>query len=689
MVQSGRRSAVEPARGPPPDAFSQTMPLPAIGIRPRILILGTFTLCILAVLVWGAYRRGVQVLRESAEEAIRGRAVAVAEEFDRATLEAITAARGMALATAQDGGTGTARADALARAVLDGRPRFAGTWIVFDPVAADDVPRMVSWSRDALDPTSIVATTPAAPPARASLAVRGYERVAELAADTARPTTAVVTLPHDESGTAIIDHVWPVFVGGRFVGAAGVSTRLADAEAVLARVRDRLHRAGWPATISVVTPEGQVIASTESDQALMASDAAWSGVLEGLRRETSAVVRSDVADGRGDSLFAGAEAPTSGWTVVVQLAWNSITGRAQRPMFDILLAAIGALALLTGLLTWLANRIRSRVAAAAAAARRVAEGDLSVVVRKGGGDETGQLLRDVSHMTQSLRSIVEQVKDAGHELAATSRDLATAESHQEEAINSLGASTTEAAAASREISVTGRELLATMDDVASVANDTAAVADAGRENLAGVGETMHHLEQSTAEFGRRLALIRQRAEDINMVITTITKVADQTNLLSINAAIEAEKAGDYGQGFIVVAREIRRLADQTAVATLDIERIVEQMQQAVGDGVAEMERFAHEVTAGVDRVHGISGQFADVIGKVHGLSTRFDQVNEGMRAQVSGAQQIAEALVTLTDGSRAAADALQEFQGASRQMSRAVEGLNESVSRFHLGEAAG
>jgi methyl-accepting chemotaxis protein WspA len=471
-----------------------------------------------------------------------------------------------------------------------------------------------------------------------------------------------------------------------------VSSSLEDLDRRLDKIRDRLARAGWKATISVVGPEGRMIASTEAkgdENGEALAEAAWMRIIDRLEGAQSSVLRGADVETGADCLFAGAVAPSTGWTVVVKLAWSDITGRVQRPMFDILLAAGAALALLTALITWLANRVRRRVATAAAVARKVADGDLTGGLDQRGGDETGQLLRDVSHMTQSLRSIVEQVKDASRELAATSRDLANAGAHQEEAINSLGASTTEAAAASREISVTGRELLTTMNDVAAVANDTAAVADAGRENLGEVGETMRHLEESTNQFSERLALIRERAEDINMVITTITKVADQTNLLSINASIEAEKAGEYGQGFIVVAREIRRLADQTAVATLDIERLVEQMQQAVSTGVSEMETFASEVKAGVERVSGISGQFADVIGKVQGLSTRFDQVNEGMRAQATGAQQIAEALVTLTDGSRAAAEALSEFQEASSHMSRAVDGLNESVSRFRLDETDG
>ena len=113
---------------------------------------------------------------------------------------------------------------------------------------------------------------------------------------------------------------------------------------------------------------------------------------------------------------------------------------------------------------------------------------------------------------------------------------------------------------------------------------------------------MKQLVESTASVSAKLGMIREKADSINAVVTTITKVADQTNLLSINAAIEAEKAGEYGRGFLVVAREIRRLADQTAVATLDIETMVRQMQDAVSAGVMQMDKFADEVRSGVGQV---------------------------------------------------------------------------------------
>ena len=103
------------------------------------------------------------------------------------------------------------------------------------------------------------------------------------------------------------------------------------------------------------------------------------------------------------------------------------------------------------------------------------------------------------------------------------------------------------------------------------------------------------------------------------MVTTINKVADQTNLLSLNAAIEAAKAGEFGQGFAVVAREIRRLADQTAIATLDIEQMVKEMQSSVSSGVMGMEKFAQEVQSAVREVNEISGQIAHIIEQVQGL----------------------------------------------------------------------
>ncbi|TFG94393.1 MAG: methyl-accepting chemotaxis protein, partial [Myxococcales bacterium] len=172
-----------------------------------------------------------------------------------------------------------------------------------------------------------------------------------------------------------------------------------------------------------------------------------------------------------------------------------------------------------------------------------------------------------------------------------------------------------------------------------------------------------------------------RASSINLVVTTITKVADQTNLLSVNAAIEAEKAGEYGLGFLVVAREIRRLADQAAVATLDIEEMVRQMHAAVSAGVMEMDKFDDEVRSSVSSVQTVSGQLGGVIEQVEELNGRFDALRGGMRSQALGADQINDAMSSLAAGAEQTETSMRELDDVTGGMRDVVVRLRREFSR--------
>jgi len=168
------------------------------------------------------------------------------------------------------------------------------------------------------------------------------------------------------------------------------------------------------------------------------------------------------------------------------------------------------------------------------------------------------------------------------------------------------------------------------------------------------------------------------------VVTTITKVADQTNLLSLNAAIEAEKAGEYGRGFNVVAREIRRLADQTAVATLDIDQMVQEMQSAVSAGVMEMDKFIAEVNRSAEDVGKISVQLARIIEQVQTLSPNFETVNVAMGQQSENAQKINQSMAHLSEEMQETMDSLRETYAAIEQLNEAARGLQDEVSKFKV-----
>jgi methyl-accepting chemotaxis protein WspA len=277
-------------------------------------------------------------------------------------------------------------------------------------------------------------------------------------------------------------------------------------------------------------------------------------------------------------------------------------------------------------------------------------------------------------------SLVSRLQRSSVALMSTATQISATSKQQQATVNSYTASTTEIAAATKQISATGQELQNTLQQVSQAAVGAADLAENGRAGLEGMNGTMQQLSGATATISLKLSVIREKANDINMVVTTITKVADQTNLLSVNAAIEAEKAGEYGLGFLVVAREIRRLADQSAVATLDIEQMVRQMQGAVSTGVMEMDKFSEQVRHGVQSVAQISGQLAQIIERVQELSGRIESVNEGMRSQSQGAAQISEAMTQLTEGARQTAASLKEFNGATDSLRDVVVGLRQELT---------
>ncbi len=338
-----------------------------------------------------------------------------------------------------------------------------------------------------------------------------------------------------------------------------------------------------------------------------------------------------------------------------------------------------------GLLGWVT--IRSITQSTRKIISRVGEmaggaGDLTARVDIDSHDEMAQLATGINALIAKIQTVVQRVREGSVQLLSTSSQIAATAKQQQGTVQGLSSATTEIAAAVREISATSESLADTMDDVSTRANQASSLASTGREGLGGIEATMIQLMDSTASISAKLGIIRDKSQNITEVVTTITKVADQTNLLSINAAIEAEKAGEYGRGFLVVAREIRRLADQTAVATLDIEGTVRLMQDAVSAGVMQMDKFGGEFRLGMERVKEINCQTGRIIEEVEALISRFQSVNEGMQSQSIAAKQINEAMVPVAHGTKETQISLEEFIKATAYLRQSVELLNQEISQF-------
>jgi methyl-accepting chemotaxis protein WspA len=299
-------------------------------------------------------------------------------------------------------------------------------------------------------------------------------------------------------------------------------------------------------------------------------------------------------------------------------------------------------------------------------------------------NEIIRLFVSINKMTSNLYNLVEQVQKSGIQVSSSANEITASSRELEANASEQAASTKEVSATSTQISQTSSQLTDSIQKINVKAEHTLDNAHKASTSLNNLNKALHSLNKSTQSITAKLSVINERANKISSVVTAINKISEQTNLLSFNAAIEAEKAGEYGKGFSVVAREISRLADQTAVATDDIEKMVREMQSSVSSGVMEMDKFSDEVRKGAGLIYSVAEQLTVVIDEVNEFAPSFNDFALGMEQQNEAASQISETMSQLAGASEQSKEALAEFRKASLQLNDAVIGLQKEVRKFSL-----
>lgn len=290
--------------------------------------------------------------------------------------------------------------------------------------------------------------------------------------------------------------------------------------------------------------------------------------------------------------------------------------------------------------------------------------------------EFDQVAISFNTMAETFETIIGRLKQIGTMLTLSASEIASASKEQETTIVKQEATTHEIAVAANEISSTSKELADTMNEVSRSAEQTSTLALRGKDSLGNMESIMRNMVDASSKIASKLAVLNEKAGNITSVITTITKVADQTNLLSLNASIEAEKAGEYGRSFAVIAREIRRLADQSAIATLDIEKMINEIITAISSSVMGVDDFTQEIKNGVEQVRTVSGQLATIIEQVQAFTGRFESVNQGMQTQSTGAEQINESIAQLSQTARKTSEAIHQFHKTVQELNKAANELS-------------
>jgi methyl-accepting chemotaxis protein len=333
---------------------------------------------------------------------------------------------------------------------------------------------------------------------------------------------------------------------------------------------------------------------------------------------------------------------------------------------------------------YIGRSIKRPLAAGVQVANRLAEGDLTVEVEVTSNDETGKLLAAMKIMTENLRSIIGKVSDTSTQVASAANQLHTAAER-------IATGAEEVAAQSATVATAGEEMSATSGDIAQncqMAAEGAQRATRSASNGAEVVErtvaVMSQIATKVQESARTVESLGERSDQIGAIIGTIEDIADQTNLLALNAAIEAARAGEQGRGFAVVADEVRALAERTTRATKEIGEMIKAIQKETKGAVAVMVLGVQQVEAGTVEAAKSGDALRDILTQVNDVAMQVNQIATAAEEQTATTSEISSNMQQITEVVRSTAQGAHESATAAAQLNGNAEELQRLVRNFRL-----
>jgi methyl-accepting chemotaxis protein len=312
------------------------------------------------------------------------------------------------------------------------------------------------------------------------------------------------------------------------------------------------------------------------------------------------------------------------------------------------------------------------------------EGDLTKRLDDSGKDEFAELSHWFNVFLQKLNDILSKVSSDTRQLSSASAGMLNAAQQIAAASENVASQGVTAATASEEMAATAADISLNCQTVADNSRCADAAAQSGaevvRETLAAMDEiaTKVRLSATTVES------LGQRGDQIGAIVSTIEEIADQTNLLALNAAIEAARAGEQGRGFAVVADEVRRLAERTTEATSEIGEMIKTIQQETRMAVRSMEDGVRQVEIGSEKAAGSGKALQEILGQIASLNMQISQIATAAEEQTATTHEINNSVQLITEEVRTTAHGAQDAAATASQLSALTEGLDRLVGQFKL-----
>ena len=351
-------------------------------------------------------------------------------------------------------------------------------------------------------------------------------------------------------------------------------------------------------------------------------------------------------------------------------------------IIGIVVAAVMA-ALMTILLAWLLTRsIVTPLNRALLAAQTIADGNLSKTIEADGQDEPGRLLGALSTMQANLRKTIEQISGSATQLGAAAEELSAVTQDASRGLQQQNNEIEQAATAVNEMTAAVEEVARNAVSTSEASSQSTQAAREGRDRVVETVDAIQTMTQDVHTTSLMIEGLAAQGRDIGKVLDVIRAIAEQTNLLALNAAIEAARAGEAGRGFAVVADEVRALAHRTAQSTQEIEKMVAGIQNGTGEAVASMQQSNHRTQSTLEMARAAGVALEQITQSIHLINERNLVIASASEEQAQVSREVDRNLVNIRDLATQSATGANQTSAASHELSRLAVNLNALVSRF-------